>query len=46
MDYETMRFDVAEGLATVTLDRPNRLNAISLQMCDEMHAVVLRIHTE
>lgn len=46
MDYETLKFDVAEGLATVTLNRPDRLNAVSLQMCDELRAVVLRIRAD
>jgi enoyl-CoA hydratase/carnithine racemase len=36
MDYEQIRFDVDDGVATLTLDRPERRNAWSLQMGDEV----------
>ncbi|HEU5034841.1 MAG TPA: enoyl-CoA hydratase/isomerase family protein [Mycobacteriales bacterium] len=35
MDYETVVFEVSEHIATVTLDRPDRLNAFNQRMCDE-----------
>jgi enoyl-CoA hydratase/carnithine racemase len=36
MDYEQIRFEVDDGVATLTLDRPERRNAWSLQMGDEV----------
>jgi enoyl-CoA hydratase/carnithine racemase len=36
MDLTTIRFEVAAHVATVTLDRPERLNAFNQLMCDEV----------
>ncbi|WP_327000496.1 enoyl-CoA hydratase-related protein [Dactylosporangium sp. NBC_01737] len=35
-----IRFDVDDGIATVTLDRPDRLNAIDRTMLDELSTVL------
>ncbi|WP_174294217.1 enoyl-CoA hydratase-related protein [Alteripontixanthobacter muriae] len=35
-DYQTIRFDIADNIARLTLNRPERLNACSLDMADEM----------
>jgi enoyl-CoA hydratase/carnithine racemase len=32
MDFETIRYEVADRTATITFDRPDRLNALSLAM--------------
>lgn len=40
MAYERIRYDVEDGIATVTLDRPDRLNAIDPQMREELIDVV------
>jgi 2-(1,2-epoxy-1,2-dihydrophenyl)acetyl-CoA isomerase len=37
MTYETIRFDIADDVATITLHRPDSLNAASLQMFDELN---------
>ena len=40
MDYETIRLDVADGVATLTLNRPEKMNAFNAQMRAEIaHAV-------
>jgi len=35
VEYETLTYDVAEHVATVTLNRPERLNSFNQRMCDE-----------
>lgn len=39
-DFETIRLDVGEGLARLTLDRPDRLNGMTNQMVREAHDAV------
>lgn len=40
MAYETIRHDIADSIATITLNRPDRLNAMAPQMADEIgHAL-------
>ena len=36
MAYETLLYDVAEGVATVTLNRPDRLNAVNTTVINEL----------
>lgn len=36
MDYQQIRYEVAEGIATLTLNRPDKLNAYSIRMMEEM----------
>jgi len=40
MAYETILLDVSDQIATITLNRPDRLNACSLDMADEIAAAV------
>lgn len=39
MDLQDLTFSVAEGIATITLNRPNDANALSLRMAQDLHAV-------
>jgi len=36
VDYETIAYDVSDQLATITLDRPDRLNGFTIEMCHEL----------
>ena len=36
MDFETLLYDVKEGVATITLNRPERHNAFNLAMANEL----------
>src|SRR2546422_5648825 len=43
---ETVRFEVADRVATITLDRPERKNAMNQQMKDELRACWQRVKAE
>jgi len=38
-DWQTLRYDVVDGVATVTLDRPDRLNSFDTTMTRELAAL-------
>jgi len=38
MDFQTIRYEVDDRVATITLDRPDRLNALSPEMIRELRA--------
>ncbi|SDW46686.1 Enoyl-CoA hydratase [Albimonas donghaensis] len=42
MTYTTLRYDVEDAICTVTLDRPDRLNAFTVEMAAEILAVLDR----
>ncbi len=43
-DFETLTLDTShKGVAVVTLNRPDRLNAISWQMVEDLHAVIAQV---
>ena len=40
MSYETIRYGVEDGIATITLDQPETRNALSAQMVEELTAAL------
>jgi 2-(1,2-epoxy-1,2-dihydrophenyl)acetyl-CoA isomerase len=40
MTYETIRLEIADKIATITLNRPERLNAMPPQMADDISAAL------
>jgi 2-(1,2-epoxy-1,2-dihydrophenyl)acetyl-CoA isomerase len=46
MPYETLLYDVDRGVATITLNRPAVLNAISQQMIEELQAALDTVKDE
>ena len=40
MSYETLLYEVDQGVATITLNRPAVLNAINQQMIEELQATL------
>ena len=46
MAYETLNFDLADGVATITLDRPDAANSLSKVMADELFDVSVKCEAE
>lgn len=40
MSYNTLRFDLSDNIATITFNRPNRLNALSIELLGELRAAL------
>ena len=43
MGYETLTFSVTDNVATITLNRPDSMNAMSPLMAKELHQVALAV---
>ena len=41
-DYKCIIYEVKDAVATLTLNRPERLNALGDTLRDDLHAAVLR----
>lgn len=46
MSYETIRFDVSEGIATLTFNRPEKRNALNLEMRREIADAIQRVNLD
>ncbi len=46
MDFEQIIYDKSDGIATITLKRPERLNAFTPRMLDEWYAALQDAHTD
>src|SRR5256886_1798191 len=46
MNYETLLFEIKEGVAFVTINRPDKLNALNDQVVDELGHAAGRIASE
>ncbi len=46
MTYQTIKFDIAEAIATLTLNRPERKNALDLSIRDEIGDAVAKVRSD
>jgi len=46
MSYETIQFEIAEGAAILTLNRPDRLNSFTVQMHGEVADVLTKVESD
>ncbi|MET0659545.1 MAG: crotonase/enoyl-CoA hydratase family protein [Steroidobacteraceae bacterium] len=46
MTYKTLIYDVSEGVATLTFNRPDKLNAFNLEMAQEFVSVLDRVDAD
>ena len=46
MDYENILFDKSDGIATITLNRPDKLNAYTTEMGDEVTHAFRRVQRD
>ena len=46
MNYETILVDVEDGVGIVTLNRPDKLNAMNRKLGSELHGAVKRMESD
>jgi 2-(1,2-epoxy-1,2-dihydrophenyl)acetyl-CoA isomerase len=46
MSYQTILFDVSNGIARLTLNRPDRLNSFNVQMHEEVRDAIARVKSD
>lgn len=43
MTYDTLGYETADGVATITIDRPEAANSLSMEMCRELMNASIRV---
>ncbi len=43
MEFETVTYELADSVATITMNRPDALNALSMQLTEDLHAAFQRV---
>ena len=43
MTYDTLGYEIADGVATITIDRPEAANSLSMEMCRELMDSSIRV---
>ena len=46
MGYEKIIFEVKEGIAILTVNRPKKMNALNFQTMDEIQAAIAEVHAD
>ena len=46
MDFEQIIYEKSDGIATITLNRPERMNAFTATMIDEWYRALWDAHTD
>src|SRR5690349_8168340 len=46
MEYTTIRHELEDGVLTVTLDRPDKLNAFTVTMADELEQTFIEVNDD
>jgi 2-(1,2-epoxy-1,2-dihydrophenyl)acetyl-CoA isomerase len=46
MDFVTLKIEVKENIAYITLNRPERLNSLDIKLCEELYQVLRNISKE
>ena len=46
MEYQCLKYDVNEGIATLTLNRPERLNALGESLREDMYDAILSANND
>jgi enoyl-CoA hydratase/carnithine racemase len=46
IQYETLRYEVADGILTLTLNRPEQLNSFTVQMADDLEHAFRRVNDD
>ena len=44
MPYETILFDISDRVACITLNRPEKLNAFTARMHEELHDALKQVY--